>query len=368
MIPSKTYNKPWIDEYNTLYKNYKSGGKWILFYKMENIDKMWETVKYLYNNGKLIGVYSIRVSTNFRYDNNSGVIMCYCGPPDDRENVLTYGKNIVNLLNYNSNSGYIYYKTDTYNQGFRKSLYKIKVNRNYENDDIKPFNEEKVIVNLHNNITPSNYIFFDTETTGSYGPDNLIIQLAYIIVNKDFEIVKIINKYLKHNKCKISKDAYNVHKINKEILDLHGHKTEDILSEFIKDMVDVKYVVGHNVKFDINMIQHNLKRYNYEIINPFINKNELCTCLLGKYICCAKNSAGKIKLPKLDELHIKLFGKSLINSHDALVDTIACMKCFIKINNITINKFTQIINNCILMQEFSLNKINKITNIYKSII
>ncbi len=368
MLPSKTFNRPWIDEFNTKYKNCPTGGKWMMFYNMNEIDDIWQNIKYMYNSDKLTGVHSLRVSTNFKNTSDKmGVIMCYCGKPQQKKEVMECGKNLVQLTNYKSESGYIYYKADKKILGFKKSLYKIKVEKIINEEDLKLLNTNLITVELPpiTNKQPDYYIFIDTETTGSSGPNNFIIQLAYIIVNSNFEIVKIVNKYINHKKCKITRSAYDVHKINNTTLDIHGYTFEEVFIEFLKDMVDVKYVVGHNIKFDVGMVIHNLGRYNFEIIDPFINKQLLCTCLLGKYVCCIKNVVGKIKLPKLGELYKKLFNKNIINAHDALVDTIACMDCFIKIKKVKINRLTQMLNNKILLRERTMNRINRTTDIYE---
>ena len=36
-----------------------------------------------------------------------------------------------------------------------------------------------------------------------------------------------------------------------------------------------------------------------------------------------------VKVPKLSELYTKLFGISFENGHNALVDTLACLRCFV---------------------------------------
>ena len=49
---------------------------------------------------------------------------------------------------------------------------------------------------------------------------------------------------------------------------------------------------------------------------------------------------GTFKYPKLEELHIKLFGEGMVNAHDAEVDTDYLAKCFfelVRIGQITVD-------------------------------
>jgi DNA polymerase III epsilon subunit-like protein len=120
------------------------------------------------------------------------------------------------------------------------------------------------------------------------------------------------------------------------------------------------------VRFDVGMVRHNLTRYNFEIKDPFINKELLCTCQLGRELCQLKKANGTLKLPKLAELHIKLFGKNFTNAHDALADTVACMNCFLKIKNINLHYMIKIINRNMIMKHMSEMQIDKITDAYNS--
>ena len=94
----------------------KKGGKWMMFYDPNVMDKKWQEAVTLYRNKELTGIQSIKCSTAVgdpRAGNNpNGAIRFVCGPYDDSEAVLSYGRNILEKMNYASSRGFIAYKTD----------------------------------------------------------------------------------------------------------------------------------------------------------------------------------------------------------------------------------------------------------------
>ena len=77
-------------------------------------------------------------------DNDSQVLIFYCGPPEDEANVLSYGENLLRRMRYqpNSSNPYIFYKSDqqtfagTKATGQKKNhLYKLKVPASYPEEE-----------------------------------------------------------------------------------------------------------------------------------------------------------------------------------------------------------------------------------------
>ena len=94
-------------------------------------------------------------------------------------------------------------------------------------------------------------------------------------------------------------------------------------------MCDV--VVAHNISFDKRMIMVECIRNQFPPI--FANVREYCTMKDGKSIAnILKTSASGrqyFKFPKLTELHEVLFKTVPSGIHDALVDTMICLRCYI---------------------------------------
>lgn len=91
-------------------------GKWMLFVSNKHMNDMWQKALRLYRAGELTGIISIKTSTaasNPRAaETKTGAIRFACGPSDDEDKVLTYGRNVVAKMGYYSDRGYIAYKTD----------------------------------------------------------------------------------------------------------------------------------------------------------------------------------------------------------------------------------------------------------------
>ncbi len=113
--PSEINSVQWLFYFLNDYKGLEVDGK-LLFYfrKKTELDNMWYTFVNLYINNELTGIHSIKVSTirnNPRSDNNDyGVIVCYCGPSNNKNLLEAFCKNILSKIKYKFN--YVYYKTE----------------------------------------------------------------------------------------------------------------------------------------------------------------------------------------------------------------------------------------------------------------
>jgi DNA polymerase III epsilon subunit-like protein len=122
------------------------------------------------------------------------------------------------------------------------------------------------------------------------------------------------------------------------------------LEKFSNAFFRCNTVVAHNILFDKTLIRVEVER-NKKIIKdriPFIDSmfhpafdtllgiNHFDTMVRTVKICqiYLKTSQGNIKLkpPKLLELYQILFHETPIHMHNSMVDTLVCMRCFLKIN------------------------------------
>ena len=78
---------------------YSLRGCWNLFYDSENIDRAWERISTLYQEGKLPGVINIS-KANFPDESGGFAIGAYCGPYTDADFCFKVGKLLVKLLNH----------------------------------------------------------------------------------------------------------------------------------------------------------------------------------------------------------------------------------------------------------------------------
>jgi len=177
-----------------------------------------------------------------------------------------------------------------------------------------------------------------------------ILQLSFVIydVNKKC-IVQKYNKYIRiADDVVISPKASEINGITKQTCNLRGIPIERALADFHEAYMSVDRVVAHNIAFDRKMIEievlrnlHLLRRiptigmmFN-DTFNDVNNIETVCTMNKGKDICnlyITNEKGGRWKKsPKLSELHFRLFDYVPMDLHDALVDTMVCMRCYLKL-------------------------------------
>ena len=199
-------------------------------------------------------------------------------------------------------------------------------------------------------------LVLDTETTGLPIYDaNIkttiypyIIQLSFVLFNTDtMEIIHCCDKIIKlDDNIEISSESIAMHGITRERSKEFGINIVDALLCLFEYSRLATLVVGHNCSFDITMIKEESYRikacniYNdMSILNlPRVLSVTYCTMKETKNICkiINPNSAYKnavspsYKWPKLNELHQYLFGSIPKNLHNALYDTLICLRCYIQ--------------------------------------
>jgi len=104
-------------------------------------------------------------------------------------------------------------------------------------------------------------VVFDTETTGINPLKDEVIQIygREVVAGKPG---KEFHYYLKNTRPVGSSEA--VHGLSDEYLQANGHDPKTVLEEF-RDFVGRDAVVGHNVNFDISMVEENAKRRELDL-------------------------------------------------------------------------------------------------------
>ena len=203
-------------------------------------------------------------------------------------------------------------------------------------------------------------LIFDTETTGLpltriINPDTLrlwphIVQLSYImyddstndIVVMEDNIIKIASDVV------ISEGSSAIHGITSDISQTRGVKLDTALNEFFDALKKADVLVGHNVSFDIDIVDIELLRMIYDS-SPEISAKELthlktnlhilrnykniyCTMRNSIELCAikvvGKNGREYNKFPRLNELHQKLFDTTPNNLHNSLNDILVTLRCY----------------------------------------
>uniref|UniRef100_A0A6C0H271 DNA 3'-5' helicase n=1 Tax=viral metagenome TaxID=1070528 RepID=A0A6C0H271_9ZZZZ len=198
-------------------------------------------------------------------------------------------------------------------------------NRNYPSINQNILNNNNIIqvkqsdvqfvLNTKENKT-NNFMVLDTETSDLNGD---VIQLAYIIIDENFKIIKTVNKFIKDRIP--SKETILIHGITVEKLRKEGTEFNDVFKEFITDLKNIDYIVGHNIAFDLRIIINNLRKFEIKIIsNGKINYN-----IFKNYEI---KDTYTLSNKKLEILYNELFNKPIIGAHNALNDVLATFECY----------------------------------------
>lgn len=179
------------------------------------------------------------------------------------------------------------------------------------------------------------YLFFDTETTGL--PLNFnapssdisnwprIVQLSWILSDNKNNHISSNNFIIKPSGFTIPVSSSSVHGITTEIANRDGVDLSFAINKFLEDFDKCDYIVGHNISFDKKVLGAELIRLGRSDI--LCSKQSICTMQSSIDYCKIPSQYG-YKYPKLQELYIRLFGRSFDDAHDSAADVAATEQCF----------------------------------------
>ncbi|PJA08055.1 MAG: DNA polymerase III subunit alpha [Flavobacteriales bacterium CG_4_10_14_0_2_um_filter_32_8] len=181
------------------------------------------------------------------------------------------------------------------------------------------------------------FLIFDTETTGL--PNNYkapisdsnnwprMVQLAWQLHDSFGRLLAAKNYIVKPEGYEIPIGVSKIHGITTERALRDGVELKTVLEEFKSDLEKTTYNVGHNIEFDINVV--GAEYYRLGIANDIASKKGIDTMKTSVNFCeLPGGRGGGFKYPKLTDLHIKLFGESFEDAHDAAYDVAATARCF----------------------------------------
>ena len=106
-------------------------------------------------------------------------------------------------------------------------------------------------------------------------------------------------------------NSTKIHGITTERAQAEGIPLAEVAAEFMADAAKAKYVMGHNVGFDVNVVGAELLRLN-QAAEPLTDIAIIDSKDEGTEFCAIPGGrGGKFKWPTLTELHHKLLGKAL---------------------------------------------------------
>ncbi|BDB01242.1 3'-5' exonuclease [Clostridium botulinum] len=163
---------------------------------------------------------------------------------------------------------------------------------------------------LTRELDNENVVVFDVESTGINTTEDEIVQIAGIKINNKGEAIESFQRFLIPKKS--VGDSYLVHGFSDQFLKENGENKKVVLKdflEFIKDTV----IVGHNITFDISILNSELERLSLEKASFKTYYDTLDI---------ARRFYPSLTNHKLETLS-KLFNTETKSSHDAMDDILA---------------------------------------------
>jgi DNA polymerase-3 subunit alpha len=185
------------------------------------------------------------------------------------------------------------------------------------------------------------YLIFDTETTGLpkrwdapiTDTDNWprCIQIAWQLHDAMGKCIESQDFLIKPEGFNIPYDAEKIHGISTELAEEQGMPLLEVLEKFNEALGKTKFVVGQNVKFDLNIMGAEFVRC--QVDSPLQELPVLDTCTEHTAQMCQIPGGryGKFKLPTLTELHEFLFNEPFAEAHNATADVEATTRCFLEL-------------------------------------
>ena len=185
------------------------------------------------------------------------------------------------------------------------------------------------------------YLIFDTETTGLpkrwdapiTDTDNWprCIQIAWQLHDAMGNCIESQDYLVQPEGFNIPYDAEKIHGISTELAQEQGVPLAEVLEKFNEALGKTKFVVGQNVKFDLNIMGAEFVRG--DIANQLQELPVLDTCTEHTASLCQLPGGryGKFKLPTLTELHQFLFEVPFGEAHNATADVEATTRCFFEL-------------------------------------
>ena len=202
-------------------------------------------------------------------------------------------------------------------------------------------------------------LVFDVETTGLIPKTEFaldlcpyILQLSYVVFNiETLKIEKQYNQYINiPAKIQITPDIEKLTGITRAKCN-SGVVITEALDSLYTEYLKCGTIVAHNIEFDSKMVKIEIARnpgrktrHLCDLLNLEYEKvkniRRYCTMAYSIDICNimvdAIDKRGQPykykKFPKLSELYQTLFGFIPENLHDAMIDTLACLRCYMKMS------------------------------------
>ena len=185
------------------------------------------------------------------------------------------------------------------------------------------------------------YLIFDTETTGLPLDFNApitdldnwprVIQIAWQLHDDYGKLIEQKDFLIKPQGFNIPFESEQIHGISTELAMKEGKDLKEVLEIFNESLSKARFVVGHNIQFDINVTGAEFLRAGLD--TPLMKMKKLNTATEKTAELCQLpgGRGGRYKIPKLGELYRFLFEEDFVEAHNATADVEATARVFLEL-------------------------------------
>lgn len=177
---------------------------------------------------------------------------------------------------------------------------------------------------LLNELKNNNVVIFDVESTGIDILEDEIVQISGVKINCKGKVIESFERFLIPSKS--VGDSKLVHGFSDEFLKENGEEKRKVLTDFL-EFIDGTLLIGHNVGYDIGILNSELSRIDME-------KARFIDCY--DTLDIARRFYPKLDNHKLETLS-NMFETEVRSSHNAMDDVLATKDILIKMVEEKIN-------------------------------
>lgn len=182
----------------------------------------------------------------------------------------------------------------------------------------------------------TNYLFFDTETTGKFDfkmpfehpTQPHLVQLAAILTDETGKEQGGFFGIVKPDGWNISEEVAEIHGVTQSRAERFGIQRKQVLFIFNELLRKSDTIVAHNMSFDEAVMR--TQYYRQGTAHYMSKVQKYCTMRSATNVVKAPNPNGRagFKWPTLTECIRHFFDEDIQNAHDAMGDTISCARVF----------------------------------------
>lgn len=156
-----------------------------------------------------------------------------------------------------------------------------------------------------------------------------LVHLAYRQYDKNYNLIENRSDIVYPTGYEIPSETTRLSKISQEEAVEKGIPIREVLENFSQVVDNSTYLLAFNMQYNFNAVAAAFFREKIE--HRMFQTERFCIMKESTYFCKIPGRNGKFKWPKLQELHLKLYGEKYENPNRADADAEAAANCLFKL-------------------------------------